>query len=978
MGLMEREAFKKEYSKLNPRQKSAVDTIEGPLMVIAGPGTGKTTVLTLRIANILLQTDTPPSGILALTFTDAGVRAMKEKLQQIIGERALEVPIHTFHGFAAGVLAEYSDHFPHLYRSRQMTDIEAEALIRDILKAKRFAKLRPLGEPDFYISKILGTIAKSKQEAWTPEMLRDFAKTEIERVKADPESISKSGASKGSLKGEALKQIEKCERTILLSAVYEEYEQRKQRERKMDFDDLLFELVQALKNDRLLLQNLQERYLYILVDEHQDTNDSQNLIVHLIASFFEAPNIFVVGDEKQAIYRFQGASVENFLSFQQIWKGMKVIPLTENYRSHQGLLDASFSMIEQNYRENEHPKLRIKLKAAKKERIKSLEVAEAPDLRTEELHLVQKIKNLRAKEPDKTVAVIVRRNSDAERIFSLLQKNKVPALAERAADIFSHPLSLTFFALLEFLHNPQNIEALSETFAAGLWGLSLAQQAELIKLVRSGRLEEAAKQIPEITKLKKEMPYSGTTDFLILAAELSGFSEMAATTPLGAAIWRGIFSLAENISSAKAISDPRGLIKELLDFKKSARGRSVKIRSGDPEAKVTVSTAHGAKGLEFDYVFLPYATEEVWISKNRASFFVLPREKEAGDDLRDERRLFYVALTRARSQVYISFSRRDEQGRELLPLRFIGELDQKQVLKTMLEMKDEDVLRPLTEAAKLREAEKAAYAKQVILEDGISVSTLNIFLKCPSEFFYRCILKMPEPSSVFSEKGNAMHEAIASVWRAKKSGAMRPKTISDILSVSIKNYFKTSPLPLFEKETILDELLANAPLVAKALESHFNQEGSVSTERWLEASLEKKEGEFSLRGRLDALVEREKELLVFDYKTRETMSLASVKGETKTSERMNGGGYFRQMVFYRMLLKQNPRFRGKDVETAIVFVKPDKKGRCQTLVVPVGRSDLEKLMSEIDLLVQNVWSGAFLALNCPDPACKYCALKKLE
>ena len=171
--------FKTEYSKLNPKQKEAVDTIEGPVMVMAGPGTGKTTILTLRIANILLKTDTPPSGILALTFTEAGTKTMRAKLREIIGETALDVPIHTFHGFAASVITEFQDHFPHLSKSGQITEVEAEMLIREILKQKKFNKLRPLGEPDFYVSKILSTISDARKEAWTPEMIKVFAEEEI-------------------------------------------------------------------------------------------------------------------------------------------------------------------------------------------------------------------------------------------------------------------------------------------------------------------------------------------------------------------------------------------------------------------------------------------------------------------------------------------------------------------------------------------------------------------------------------------------------------------------------------------------------------------------------------------------------------------------------------------------------------------------------------------------------------------------------
>ena len=151
--------FKKEYAKLNSKQKEAVDTIEGPVMGIEGPGTGKTTILTLRIANILRLTDTPASGILALTFTEAGVKTMRKKLREIIGDSALDVPIHTFHGFASSVITEFQDHFPHLSRSKQITDIEAESLVREIIKEKKFNKLRPIGDPDFYIAKIIGAIS---------------------------------------------------------------------------------------------------------------------------------------------------------------------------------------------------------------------------------------------------------------------------------------------------------------------------------------------------------------------------------------------------------------------------------------------------------------------------------------------------------------------------------------------------------------------------------------------------------------------------------------------------------------------------------------------------------------------------------------------------------------------------------------------------------------------------------------------------
>ena len=408
------EKFQEAYARLNTAQKKAVDTIDGPVMVIAGPGTGKTTILTLRIANILKRTDTPPHGILAITYTDAGVKAMRTKLRDIIGNRAHEVAIHTFHSFASAMIAEYPDHFLALEGLRNLTDVEQESMIRSIIADAAFRELRPTGKPDAYIPAVLRTIDSAKREALTPDMVREHAKAEIERIKKDESSISTKGATKGKLKAEALERIGKCERTVLFADVYDRYEKEKRAAKKMDWNDLIVELLVGLRNDELLLRLIQERFLYILVDEHQDTNDAQNFIVATIAEFFETPNLFIVGDEKQAIYRFQGASVENFLTLQKRWPAMQVISLETNYRSHQGILDASFAMIENNYEGEEHRDLRVELKAGneKGEKPRLLDVVTGENVPAIEAYLVQELKSIIEKESTATVAVITRRNRD--------------------------------------------------------------------------------------------------------------------------------------------------------------------------------------------------------------------------------------------------------------------------------------------------------------------------------------------------------------------------------------------------------------------------------------------------------------------------------------------------------------------------------------------------------------------------------------
>ncbi|MEQ1499938.1 MAG: ATP-dependent DNA helicase [Parcubacteria group bacterium] len=965
--------FEEKYKSLNKAQKEAVDTIEGPVMVIAGPGTGKTTILTLRIANILKQTDTPPSGILALTFTDSGVKAMKMKLREIIGNRADEIRIHTFHGFASSIIAEFSEYFPHLYRSKQITDIEAESLLRQILKNKKYSKFRPLGETDFYLNKILSSISDSKKEAWNPEVIRKFASDEIERVKNDEESISSRGATKGSLKADALKRIDKCERTLLFADVFEEYEAKKKEERKIDFDDLLYELLHVLQKEELLLRLLQEKFLYILVDEHQDTNDSQNMVVSLLANFFENPNIFVVGDEKQAIYRFQGASVENFLKFQNIWKSMKVISLEDNYRSHQHILDATFSMIEENYGEGEHEKLRIKLKSGTKSDKKPLDLVFAPDSVSADEYLVSELQRINKEDTEATTAVILRWNRDVDHVLSLCEANNISVRAERGADIFSHPIGLLYFKILEYLSDISKTESLSETIANGLWGLDFATGSELISKIRSGKVKDIEKQIPQLAVLKKEMTRSGVIEFLIMAGEISGLtSTQNLTNPLSVEVWRAIIDLSREIAVNNSIEDASQLIKSLLDYKKTAENKTIKVGSGSNDAKIHIMTAHSSKGLEYDYVFLPYSVEENWIRRPKSSVFVLPREKDTSDDVRDSRRLFYVALTRAKKHAVILVPSNDNLGKDFTPLRFIDELDKKSVsIIEAPKINSIPKVLKLQELSNHRKQELIEYTKKILEENGLSVTALNHYICCPSQFLYKCILKVPEAPSPSSEKGISMHKAISEVWKNKD---FEVSAITQTIERVVTDFFDSSLLAVVDKEVILEELIQNAPIVAKALKEHFEINGVVYTDKWVDCVFETsvKDVKIDLHGQMDTIIDIDKKTLVFDYKTKEAISVNAIKGLTKDGD----AKYFRQLVFYKMLLQSNHMFRDKEVDPALVFIKPDDKGRCPTVSIPITEEDIEKVKAEINVLVQSVYSGEFLSTDCDEKDCKFCAYKK--
>src|SRR3989344_2297099 len=583
--------FKAKYKKLKKEQREAVDTIDGPVMVIAGPGTGKTTILTLRIANILRLTDTPANGILAITYTDAGVKAMRSKLYEIIGNRAHDVRIHTFHSFASSVIAEYPDHFIHISDRKQLTDIEQESIIISILENSKFKKLRPTGRPDAYLYGITKAIEEAKREALTPRDVVKYAKEEIERIKNDEGSISTRGVSKGKFKAEAEEFIEKCERTILFADVYAEYEEKKVKERKMDFSDLIIELLVALRKDELLLRLIQERFLYIHVDEHQDTNDAQNLIIALIAEFFETPNIFIVGDEKQAIYRFQGASVENFLLLQKRWKKMKVISLDTNYRSHQSILDASFSMVENNYEEDEYKDLRVYLNSKSGEEARPIDIVRSENSEGIEKYLVQEIKRISKEEATASIAIIVRRNRDLDKVIRLLESEGISVTSERSIDIFNHPVGRLFFDLIEYLSEPSHTEALAKTVIAGMWNMHFESGVKLIRSLKSGKkadflstsAQAGKKIIPNLSYIQSKLLDDSPAGFIIHIAEQSGFVKLIAKDPSYVHVWRGIVALSESLVRENDIQDPPTLLKSMLAYRASAESRSVKDTVGAPD-----------------------------------------------------------------------------------------------------------------------------------------------------------------------------------------------------------------------------------------------------------------------------------------------------------------------------------------------------------------------------------------------------------
>ncbi|KND49049.1 MAG: DNA helicase II / ATP-dependent DNA helicase PcrA [Parcubacteria bacterium C7867-005] len=969
--------FNKAYKSLNKSQKEAVDTIDGPVMVVAGPGTGKTTVLTLRIANILKQTDTPPSGILAITYTDAGVKAMRGKLRGLIGTRAHEVEMHTFHSFAKAMMNEYQDHFIETNGMKQMTDVDKEMLVRDILEDQKFKDLRPSGKPDAYLSGIISSISNCKRDAITPENVRQHADKEIDRITKDEDSISTRGKSKGKLKADAEEKIEKCKKTLIFADIYERYEEGKKKSKKLDFDDLIINLLVTLKNDELFLRLLQERFLYILVDEHQDTNDAQNYIISLLAEFFETPNVFIVGDEKQAIYRFQGASVENFLLLRKRWSEMKLISLEANYRSHQSILDSSFSVIEKNYIEGEHDDLRIKLLSQNSESERPIELVSVEDVRTMENYLVEELKRISTDEPDASIAIITKRNKDLERVIKLLEFNTIPVSSERSVDIFHHPIGVMFFDLITFVNENDRYEYLARTLTTDMWNLRFDQSINLSRALKAGKFNELQTIEPALKEIRSNLISCGPIEFIIKLAQISGFAGLVSKDPSYVYVWRGIVSLAESLTREAEIENPHELLGSMLAYRESAKEKAVKVSVGAPDLRIKALTAHGSKGLEFDYVFIPFATEEAWVGRNHGSSFILPTKDVLGGDIKDTRRLFYVGLTRAKKHVIVLTPLEESDGKALTPLRFVAEIESGATSVSIPRMQININPEVKQNNQSNYDSKVLALAKDLLMKNGLSVTALNHYLECPNKFIYESILKMPQAPSISSTRGTAMHEALSHIWTKENRSVLDNLEIEKIITEmgirSVDDTFLSSE----DKDLVKQDINEDAPIVARELGAHLKSSGTVYTEKWLEASHKANAVEEGLyipiHGKLDVIIDKGDTLSVFDYKSKQAMSVNEIKGETKNSN----GDYFRQLVFYKILALANPKWKLKKSSFSLVFIRPDKKERCPVITLDVTNEDVDKVNKEINSLVGAVWHGGILSSTCGKDDCEYCSLRQI-
>jgi DNA helicase-2/ATP-dependent DNA helicase PcrA len=983
--------FEKAYKALNAEQREAVDTIDGPVFVIAGPGTGKTQVLTLRIAQILQKTDSTPESILALTYTESAAREMRERLARSIGSTASRVRFHTFHGFAQSLITRYPDHFARIVGAQIATDAERAEIMDAALMNADVQFLRPYGDPLYYHGIAANAISTLKRENVTPDVLRTRIEASEKEFEAIPDKFHEKGKYEGKLKGDYESIQKKIAKTRELLAVYELYEKGLTEHRRYDYEDLILEAVRALTEDEGFRREVQESLLYILADEHQDANRAQNALLELLVEYSERPNIFIVGDEKQAIYRFQGADLDNVHYFRERFSGTKVVVLKENYRSTQTILDSSLALISAS---PDSRLSRLPLSAQKvtpAARPITLAVLTSPE--AEASYIADEITKLTtAGVVPEDIAILVRRNRDAAWLSEQLVRRGVP-VSVGGEEVLTNRYVRALVRLLDFVAEART-ENLAGVFGlpgfaistADIWRIGEKARTEkipVLTVIASDKLLEEAKvaqpaaartlyeTLVHLGKLAAlERPATVAEEALRASGLLSALLQAPDRIESLAAV-RALLTMFEQLSEREHDALlPRAL--ELVTLHKD-RGIAVTAATSEVPHQVKLMTVHKAKGREFNYVFMPRLTESVWSTRSRPEHFYVPDILSGANELEDERRLFYVGLTRAKEHAILSYATTREDGKEESPTPLLEDLDAALVEKmtSIVEMID-----PLTLPSRLSAPSGQAHApteddvqtvRAAFLAQGLSPTALNNYVQCPSKYFYVNLLRLPEAQNKFMLFGTAIHTALkAYADRRNRGDDVNSEYMIGIFSRELNH----SALTTCDIEELQEK--GKRSLTAWWKANQVSWPNKTEAEVPVEVPITLDDGtSFMLRGKLDRIDALSGNTVrVIDYKTGKHKSRNALMGETKDAD----GNYYRQLICYKLLLARAPAARELS-EGVIEFVEPDEKGNLRTESFTITDDEVVELEALIKKSAEEIMSLSFWNERCDDDECEWCDLR---
>ena len=987
-------SFQKAYSQLNERQRQAVDTIEGPVMVIAGPGTGKTQILTLRIANILLKTQINPENILALTFTENAAAEMKERLSNLIGPDAFRVHINTFHGFCNELIQKHFDIFHHLASYMPISALEEIQMIQEIIESEAFIFLRPQGDPTYYFHSIQSALSALKKEGISPTQFKEAVNDWKEDFEKRDDLVHTKGKYIGKMKGFAIDETKQIEKNKEFARVFELYQKKIKEKKLYDFNDMIIEVVQAFKRNEEFLSQIRETYQYILVDEHQDTNNAQNTIIEYMCNIDDFPNLFVVGDEKQSIFRFQGASLENFLYFKKTFSRATLIQLEENYRSTQRILDTAQAVI-QNNTSTISGKTHLTARALYPEM--SINLTKYSNPHQEISEISRSIQKLHEKGVlYDQMAVIMRKNADLLVMATVLENNTIPFLVSTDESIFSDIYIQKIVSLLKAIYFVGDDIFLARTLLMDIFAVNpldvftVIQEARekkysLWKFIKKRKKQDVlVKTIHTLIDWKKRSENESIDEFFIELIHESGIMERILKEYNSLSILEKLHVLYEDIKQLQRKNHNLSLqtYLEYLDLlEEHAIPPHVKIAK-HKTGSVYLSTAHKAKGLEFEYVFIPKTTDSYWgNTRGQSSLIRIPwkylsrielhQEKE--ETIEEERRLFYVSITRAKKQLFLSYSAQDEEGKEQLPSRFVFEIPPEYVDKnSQIEIPSETKQRIITHLTpqkqkpnSFKKEEMQEYIRSLFIHNGISVSALNNFITCPWRYVFRNLIRLPDVRGYYMLLGTAVHETIREYISQKKKNIQCEE--EDLL-----NYFKESTVRYSASEKDIITLTEKGSHIIRSYYQKRMKGWDTNRESELIIPNMYIDTDISINGKIDMIeLKKNHEVVVYDFKTGKAKSRNELLGYTKKENK----DYYRQLVFYKLLLSLYKKGQYKMKEGVIEFVESATTGDIKSESFIIEDSEVKELVQSIHDMRDSLLSLSFWDKTCADKECEYCRLR---
>lgn len=1009
----------------NIKQKECIENIDGSIMVLAGPGTGKTFTLIQRIKSMILDKQIQPNSILCMTFSDAAASEMKERLINQVGKGATGVEINTYHAFCNNLIRQYPSKFELLDNVNLIDDISKNTLMKQCLdEFKPKVLVDKWNNPYFYLKPLLGAVDEIKKNRISKEQFFSNIKTnpdwlqkleELEIEKTDREQNNK--ALKTFLSQKYEPQIKKIEKAKEAWSIVELYSKSMAQKNFIDFNDMINLVVETFENDRDFLEKVAKDYKYLLIDEYQDTNLLQNKLIDLLAKGAHTENVFVVGDDDQIIYGFQGAKSDNLEQFLQKYPNTKVICLNENNRSTQSILDLSYKIISQDSTRLEinpqfsHHNISKKL-TAKNEKItkldKKIKLISYADRLQENNMIVESIeklinsqelsKNEKGEKDLSQIAILARENQPLVEFARLFEAANIPYQIKVTKSIFEIKPSILIYFYLKILNN--QIMAKDKLFALLLskpfdfdledYNFLLEQNRPVKKdfltlikenIDRDWKNKEKITEFIETYEKLKTLKFHKTLKHLVLEiANQTGILAYYANSPI---------DTAENILAVKRLADEANSFSNLYktatlsDFIQhlgTALNENIEINiEKDSHIKnaIQLSTLHSSKGREFEYVFMPNLISTNWEKKRNSSKLELPllKEKNEDEDLvkqAEQLKLLFVGITRAKHSLELSYSNTIDSKTYSLT-SYLSLLENTEDIVDLKTYQAEE-LDYFSELAKSMVQEEFNYhlafkneLKERLEDFRLSAHSFNLYRNCPRQFLYSELYQIPivDKDSHYLNFGNSIHKTLEwAVNSAVEQGYYPSKeAVTDVFYKKLATY-------KFETEDKYEEFIERGKnciekyyhhLVATPLKNIYAIESRFDGV---------KIDDNSIKGFIDRIEKNEDGTYsLYDYKT------GSAKSKNDLAEGRNYEHYYNQLRFYKLA------FETKNKESIVskvglIFVEEPEKN----VELEISEYENNDIKEKISQTLENICQMKFDPVDYKNHKlknCEYCDYKMI-